>query len=751
MQLRYVVPGVLALVGCWWWYTSRKKAQITSQDNEETQAMESSCQDKPNADEERPSDQEVTVQVHAPATKTSAGEPVGSPDTVMASGQLGSPSCSSATTGSQQNSPETIRQNPPVSTSTPSTVIEKCSHNRPEAAAVSTESSHLPTGDKLDSATQPQDQTVDKQEPDTKKIAPTVSSDVELSKAELPESEVEVAVDISAVPFADNVQEDLVKDSLSFTRDDLSSTTTTAVDQCAQSVFGYSVGPESPMGSSFLPSASTHVSDASVEPQHHENGDISWPADTSKNMEELQHFVAGLITEVITVGQQEVMDVSSCRTSEAASSSTPTLNDKETTRDKDLHASHVGSSSPSNTDDIQEHPAQIMKEVINGFLTHFVGEKAKDKQECLVSSKGQLESALVLPKLQAEEAISATKDSECSTCQSEDGMSSKDLLSSTGLSSAVPECTEDLLECLGYSISSDKKEDGLQESSDVSVEEKPALTREHVAAASEAELLNRTGLNGTIEEEAEQSRGSDVNSMGSVGTLETGSGQQSSSQASLSQSSEPIKWEVEVPKHLVSRLIGQQGKYVIFLKQRSGAEIYIITLPHTKEFEICHIEGTQQQVDKALALIGKKFRNLDLTNKYAPPPLPSQLMMNWQSGSQASLSQSSELIQLDFEVPKHLVSRLIGKQGKYVNFLKQSSGAEVYVTTLPYTKEFEICRVKGTQQQVDKAMALIGKKFRNLDLTSLHAHVGPGEHRGGSQQTPCAVLRHDPKSHSLYC
>lgn len=44
-------------------------------------------------------------------------------------------------------------------------------------------------------------------------------------------------------------------------------------------------------------------------------------------------------------------------------------------------------------------------------------------------------------------------------------------------------------------------------------------------------------------------------------------------------------------QHLVGRLIGKQGRYVSFLKQNSGAKIYISTLPYTQEFQICHIEG----------------------------------------------------------------------------------------------------------------------------------------------------------------
>lgn len=51
---------------------------------------------------------------------------------------------------------------------------------------------------------------------------------------------------------------------------------------------------------------------------------------------------------------------------------------------------------------------------------------------------------------------------------------------------------------------------------------------------------------------------------------------------------------VFLDQHLVGRLIGKQGRYVSFLKQNSGAKIYISTLPYTQEFQICHIEGESQ-------------------------------------------------------------------------------------------------------------------------------------------------------------
>ncbi|TRY92237.1 hypothetical protein DNTS_026123 [Danionella cerebrum] len=83
-----------------------------------------------------------------------------------------------------------------------------------------------------------------------------------------------------------------------------------------------------------------------------------------------------------------------------------------------------------------------------------------------------------------------------------------------------------------------------------------------------------------------------------------------------------IIWDIEVPAHLVGRLIGKQGKFVNFLKQNSGAKIYISTLPFTQDFQICHIQGSQQQVDDALTLIRKKFKDLDLKNCAPLPCLP---------------------------------------------------------------------------------------------------------------------------------
>ncbi|XP_033039490.1 A-kinase anchor protein 1, mitochondrial [Trachypithecus francoisi] len=140
----------------------------------------------------------------------------------------------------------------------------------------------------------------------------------------------------------------------------------------------------------------------------------------------------------------------------------------------------------------------------------------------------------------------------------------------------------------------------------------------------------------TMDVEADHSGGSDRNSMDSVDSccsLKKTESFQNAQAGSNPKKVDLIIWEIEVPKHLVGRLIGKQGRYVSFLKQTSGAKIYISTLPYTQSVQICHIEGSQHHVDKALNLIGKKFKELNLTNIYAPPlpslALPSLPMTSW--------------------------------------------------------------------------------------------------------------------------
>uniref|UniRef100_A0A8D0BWE9 A-kinase anchoring protein 1 n=1 Tax=Salvator merianae TaxID=96440 RepID=A0A8D0BWE9_SALMN len=229
-----------------------------------------------------------------------------------------------------------------------------------------------------------------------------------------------------------------------------------------------------------------------------------------------------------------------------------------------------------------------------------------------------------------EDAQTVTEDSGCSACTSEDGVSAEDLLKSTSLPAL--EQHSDLLDAPAIKDSQHKLAFGRKPPSPPLGE--PKLPYSNGLLKEECPHL-RHEQSWQTEADGDNSGGSDVNSMDSVdiGCVRKNDSFQKSKLGADSKNTELVIWEIEVPKHLVGRLIGKQGRYVSFLKQTSGAKIYISTLPYTQDFQICHIEGSQQNVDKALTLIGKKFKDLSLTNIYAPPPPPLPLhslpMTSW--------------------------------------------------------------------------------------------------------------------------
>ncbi|XP_035824275.1 A-kinase anchor protein 1, mitochondrial [Aplysia californica] len=85
-------------------------------------------------------------------------------------------------------------------------------------------------------------------------------------------------------------------------------------------------------------------------------------------------------------------------------------------------------------------------------------------------------------------------------------------------------------------------------------------------------------------------------------------------------------------------------------------------------------------------------------------------------------------VQFDFNMPSELCGRFIGKQGKNINYLKQKTGANVSLTYNPFTPEYQICQVVGTQAEVDDALAMIRRKFpvnENPRLTMVPVNLTP--------------------------
>ncbi|XP_061574737.1 A kinase (PRKA) anchor protein 1b [Cololabis saira] len=332
--------------------------------------------------------------------------------------------------------------------------------------------------------------------------------------------------------------------------------------------------------------------------------------------QDLELVAAGLITEVISAATQEVLAVADGGKS-SRSGSRPQLPEEVVAATLQRH---LLTGRPQG--DVAQNQAP---DTPNGCSSASVWKtEAGDGNH--PSESWTTPSHRPTPLLRGDEAaMTLAEDSACSTCHSEDGVSSEDLQNST-LDQQV-----DVIQVTHLSSEEMPQPSSLVESftdaggsgADVGLSQIKRLNGIGV----------RNGAPGMCEVDTDQSGGSDVNSMDSVDSGCTMGALENQGTSAASSGSGLVIWEIEVPKHLVGRLIGKQGRYVSFLKQNSGAKIYISTLPYTQEFQICHIEGEQQQVDKALALIGKKFKDLDLTNLYAPPPppltLPSLPMTSW--------------------------------------------------------------------------------------------------------------------------
>ncbi|KAA8589783.1 A-kinase anchor protein 1, mitochondrial [Etheostoma spectabile] len=650
----YTLPGVLALIG-WWWYISRKKERIISHDSPEgapttmglraspaegsnglvekgtvspSNGTESPTHRPPKVGDLRTEHENISP-IHvrdneaAPSLRQSSEEAAPHLDRIRL-GEVHKPSCSTPLPGKEDCPQVSLKDHKdPEKSLTPALVKELDKHlvNKPASPLEATvEEVVLPCrSTKVTSA------------------SPTAH----LSDAERPEPEGEVAKHYSPV----NTQAEIVVYAVTPAKVQrvIPSEADSLETPPSEQDFHQHILSSTPAPTSMAQTTDQDSTTISETPE-----DIQVHCGRGKE-QDLELLAAGLIHEVISAATQEVLGVTSYQVTETSqpscsSSSTP------------LAGSRLCSQQEPSTAVLQHHhllsgPTQIGCEATekeelgmpNGCSSAPVWESVEVSHRVHQTNHAQRghwptpshqaaqsPPTLLNMKLKGDEAAVLGDDSACSTCHSEDGISSEDLQNSmydnqTDVSQLTDLSAKDATQ-------PQLRVETAMEASLLAVTEDNSSD-----AVCEIKRLNglglRNGAHGTCEVETDQSGGSDVNSMDSVDSGCTMGAGESQSNLAASSSSELIIWEIEVPKHLVGRLIGKQGRYVSFLKQNSGAKIYISTLPYTQEFQICHIEGTQQQVDKALSLIGKKFKDLDLTNLYAPPPppltLPSLPMTSW--------------------------------------------------------------------------------------------------------------------------
>lgn len=667
----YTLPGVIALIG-WWWYISRKKERLTNHDSPEgtptVVGLRTSPAEGSNGLVEKGTISPTNDTTESPTSRPPKGNDQRTEQVIISPVHLVDTEVSqSLEQCSEETAPHLGRMTPEeVHKSSPLPVTPPCAdeslqfsvkdHKDPEKRSTLALVTS-PERDIVKDATSTPEPCVDSafvpcqstQIPEVTSASPRA---VDLSHAERPEPEGEVAKHHVAITAEDEMVICAVTPAK--TQRAITSEADSLETPVSAQVFHQNMLTSTPNSPASAPTstAPTSVQDSSTPAMAPEDIQVN---STNNEEQDLELLAAGLITEVISAATQEVLGVPSCQVIDnsqpGCSSSMPLASGRPCSQAEPITAAQqhhtILTSSSQMVCEFREVQSTEEEEqgMTNGCssasawkpveVSHRVSQTKNAQTEHFPTPSHQTSQGapLLNMKLKKEEGAVLAEDSACSTCHSEDGISSEDLQNS------VFDNQTELIRVTDITDTSAREATQPQALAETATEAPVLALAEETSVDSVCDIkrLNgiglRNGAHGISEVETDQSGGSDVNSMDSVDSGCTmGAGEGQSNHAAVS-SSELIIWEIEVPKHLVGRLIGKQGRYVSFLKQNSGAKIYISTLPYTQEFQICHIEGTQQQVDKALSLIGKKFKDLDLTNLYAPPPppltLPSLPMTSW--------------------------------------------------------------------------------------------------------------------------
>jgi polyribonucleotide nucleotidyltransferase len=76
-------------------------------------------------------------------------------------------------------------------------------------------------------------------------------------------------------------------------------------------------------------------------------------------------------------------------------------------------------------------------------------------------------------------------------------------------------------------------------------------------------------------------------------------------------------------------------------------------------------------------------------------------------------SPNQQLYHCNF--PTAICGRLIGKQGKNINFIKEKTGANITLSANPFTPEFQLCSIEGKEWQkylqMSKCVVLSNQEF----------------------------------------
>lgn len=79
----------------------------------------------------------------------------------------------------------------------------------------------------------------------------------------------------------------------------------------------------------------------------------------------------------------------------------------------------------------------------------------------------------------------------------------------------------------------------------------------------------------------------------------------------------------------------------------------------------------------------------------------------------------------EFNMPSDLCGLFIGSRGKTIKTIRDQSGARIKLRNNPYTPDFQICVIEGSQSAIDKACNIVKRKFPSvkypgIDMTPIN-------------------------------
>ncbi|MEQ2237038.1 hypothetical protein ILYODFUR_018987 [Ilyodon furcidens] len=531
----YTMPGVLVLIG-WWWYTSRKKAHLNSQKSTEVSPTPVSCKDShlegSNGllyEEESPvvpnlNNQNTVNEIISP-TRLQDTEAISllkqKRDYVPFCGRIVLEEVDtlsnliSPTFGNKDLAEESMKPLiDPETNSTPAFIgkLEKCPAKELDL---------LPE-DSVPEVALPSNASKDTR-------SSTIA--IHLSNAERPEPEGEVATHHNTV----NSQEEII---CIFT----SAKTHRAMTSDEDS-------PENPLPlhKRILTSTPTILSSKAqgTTTSLVTSVDMHFKRNTQE-LNDLELLAAGLITEVLSAAAQEVLGVTSCevrsnnepnnRSSALASGTRCSPDSTRSSLDDSLsQGDHANIKAGEKFEGVPK----------DGSLTpEWANVETRIQKMNIVQNEAWQTPSyqgnpVLFTKCRGDEAATLAEDSACSTCHSEEGISCEDL------QSCMLENPADVFKVTDLSAKEAKHPQSV-------VETITKESEENSDAVCDVKKVNGDGLrneaHGTCEVDTDQSGGSDVNSMDSMDSGCTMGVCENQGNSAASSTSELIIWEIEVPK-----------------------------------------------------------------------------------------------------------------------------------------------------------------------------------------------------------